>query len=299
MAQWVRSLMFAAMAGVAGAGATAAPPAPAPAEPDIVVNGSRDVRGQVRDFVGALTQTPDRQISRFERWSVCPAAVGFPELQTKRLVTRMREVAEAAGIPLGKPGCSPDVILIATPDKRAFIEGLRREHPEYFGDMTPSDIRRAAHQPGPASAWLLEGPPLNSDGKELRLDPATGMYRNDTTHGLSRMQPAARAHYTASVVVVETRAMAGLTTTQLADYAAMRGYAKTDPSRLPDSSVPTILKVLEAPMGTAVPVTLTRWDLGFLRALYASPVDQYAGSQRTNMHQRLEKEIEEPKGQEE
>lgn len=74
----------------------------------------------------------------------------------------------------------------------------------------------------------------------------------------------------AAVVVIERDAVVGMTTTQLAGYAAVRTFARTDPQKVQGLSAPTILSILDAPDDTEVPVTLTQWDLGYLRGLYAA-----------------------------
>jgi hypothetical protein len=93
--------------------------------------------------------------------------------------------------------------------------------------------------------------------------------------------------FEAAALIVEQGALDGLSTTQLADYAAMRLFAKTDPQRLAGSSAPTIMGILDAPMGSAVPLTLTDWDLSFLRGLYASPNNLYAGAQRSTITRQI------------
>jgi len=85
------------------------------------------------------------------------------------------------------------------------------------------------------------------------------------------------------VVVVDIDALGGLTVTQLADYAAMRAFARTDPERLEKSSVRSILTVLDTPIGGLAPVTLTEWDLAFLKALYGSAANRIAFQQRNEM----------------
>ena len=42
-----------------------------------------------------------------------------------------------------------------------------------------------------------------------------------------------------------------------------------------------ILRVLDAPMGTAVPITLTSWDFGFLRGLYDAQANLRSAAQRS------------------
>lgn len=114
-----------------------------------------------------------------------------------------------------------------------------------------------------------------------------------TTRRGSRITAPGRLHFSAAVVVVEADALDGLTTTQLADYAAMRAFAKTDPARLPPSPPPTILTVLDVPMGGAVPITLTEWDLGFLRGLYDSQANLYGAAQRSQIRRKLESSLSE------
>jgi hypothetical protein len=108
----------------------------------------------------------------------------------------------------------------------------------------------------------------------------------------SRLTPASRPHFVASLVVIQMDALAGLTTTQLADYAAMRVFARTEPLRLVRASAPTILNILDAPMNSPVPQSLTDWDLGFLRALYGSAENHYASQQRHEIRRMMGRELE-------
>jgi len=273
--------------------------APGGADQDIVVTGEA-LEQRVRDFVGALTQAPPRgQLSRFE-WEACPVAIGLTEPQKAAVVSRMRQVARAADVPLGGTGCRPNVLVAVTRDKRAFIEALSRTVPRLFTDMSRGELRRVLNEPH-ASAWQGQGPPLDAEGHPLEqarlVDPKTGavnpepVYVGSTTRPASRITAPSRVHFSAAVVVIEANALDGLTTTQLADYAAMRGFAKTDPARLPPSPPPTILTVLDVPMEGAVPITLTEWDLGFLRGLYDSKANLYGAAQRSEIRRRLEKSL--------
>ena len=284
-----------------------AQPAGAQARPErsdgeqIVVTGNRDLKREVRDFVRALTPAPVHgQLSRFER-EVCPTAIGTLPSQKQKLVGRMRRVADAAGIPLAREDCSPNVLLIVTEDKDEFINALRRQHPTFLGDMTSREVRRLLRDAGPAAAWQVDGPPLNADGQPIGIarltvadeqpDADASFYLNDTSRAAARLSVGARGHFAAAVVLVESRALEGLTTTQLADYAAMRAFARMQPSRLPAGGPSTILRVLEAPMGSSVPLTLTPTDLRFLRGLYASAKNHYAGAQRSEIRQAVQAEL--------
>lgn len=293
-----RACLAAAAFGLTGA-AAAQDPAGKPDDAEIVVTGSdEDIDRQISDFVGALTPAPPRgQLGRFER-KMCPAVVGLPAAQKAVVASRLRRVAEAAGMRVGGAACTPNMLLIVTSDKRAFIEALERKHSYYFGDMSPAAVRRIAREPGPAAAWQIDGAPLDADGAEMSQGgesslPGAEYHVNRTTRAASRISAAGRPQFQAAAVVVEQGALDGLTTIQLADYAAMRAFARTDPARLPDRGPATILKVLEAPMGSAVPLTLTSWDLSFLRGLYAATDNLYAAAQRSEIRRRIEEDMKE------
>jgi hypothetical protein len=132
---------------------------------------------------------------------------------------------------------------------------------------------------------------MNEDGLAIRKDPLGGAYTNELTGVPSRMRPSVRPHFIASIVVVEVGALAGVTMTQLADYAALRAFTQSDPARLDKVAAPTILKVFDAPEGTAVPITMTQWDLAYLRSLYGSAEGRYVGAQRGEMKELMSKNL--------
>ena len=263
---------------------------PATDLPEIIVEGTKEYDKQIQDFVGSLTETPvGGQLSRFD-WTVCPAAVGLPDEQNRLVSGRMRRVAATAGMKLADAGCRPNTLLVVADDKDAFVEGLHDKYPVYFADRW-GHPNKPERQPGPVSAWHVETI-VDSNGNVPRRQRTLKYFISDSTDS-SRLYPATGTNMVAGIVVIERAALAGLTTTQVADYAAMRIFARTDPAKL-KGSAPTILDILEAPMGSAVPVTLTDWDLGFLRALYASHGRQYANRQRKEMEGLLRKDLTQP-----
>lgn len=284
---------FLTLAALACAPVAAAQEASRPADsPEIVVTGARTTEEEIRAFVGAVAPTPGQnQLSRFETRAVCPAMVGAAAGPREAIVNRMRAVAGSADVPVAKAGCMPNVLVIVTRDKKAFIEALRRKQPDYFETLSANQVRRLADEPARAVAWQLAGPQLDADGVEIEDDFSIGLPVNRTGRAGSRITAATRPHFAAAVVVVEGGALDGLTTTQLADYAAMRAFARIDPAQLARSGAPTILKVLDAPMGSAVPVTLTAWDLALLRGLYAAPENLRAPAQRSAIGRRVEEAV--------
>lgn len=260
-----------------------------PRASEIVVTGTRDE--QVRDFVRILTPPQTRSIPRLID-EFCPVAVGLLAQQNEAVSARLRQVAAAVKVKVAAPDCVPNALVVVTRDKGKFIRALAGQRPESFGPMTPRTIRRLARSEGPAAAWHLIGP-TDSSGIPLRWDEVLQAYVNDSSEAGSRIHSTGYLAFDASVVVVETESLAGLTATQLADYAAMRLLAKVHPDRLPAPSPPTILTVLEAPMGSAIPITLTKWDLGLLRGLYTgSSRTLIAGAQRSQIVRQIKEDLE-------
>lgn len=256
---------------------------------EITVTGTRDIEGQVRAFVTALTPAPaDGNIARLET-SICPRVFGALPEQNAKIEERLRRVAVAVGIPLGAPRCGANALMIITQDKRTLIEALARRG-NYFGDrITPSERRRLAQQPGPTAFWRLEGF-LTAQGTVMGANAGEGVDYQQNTGRASRISTGTRLAVDGVILVVEARALDGLTTTQLADYAAMRLYGFADPANLP-ASAGTILNILDAEMDAEIPITMTLWDVSFLRALYASNKTLRSSAQRSEVSRRLLQEL--------
>jgi hypothetical protein len=269
--------------------------APAAAQNDapIVVIGQRDIEQQIESFVGALTPaSPRGQIARFEA-AVCPGAFGIPDAQRDTVRDRIRAVAKEVGLDVAAPGCKPNLLVVVTADKTSFIKALGKDHSYMFGDRTPTQIRKIIAEPGPSAAWQIQTM-VNADGRPISNE--ADMPINRSTRTRSRITAAARPAFMAAVVVVENKALDGLTTTQLADYAAMRALARIEPARIDAAAPETILRILDAAADSEVPVTLTQWDFGFLKGLYSSPNNLYAPSQRSEIGRVIEQEMDRSDG---
>lgn len=255
----------------------------------IVVTGQKDIEQQIESFVDALTQaSPRGQIARFEQ-AICPGAFGIPDAQRAAVRDRIRVVAEGVGLDVEKPGCKPNLVVLVTHDKAALMKELGRRHYYLFGNRTPTEVRQIIAEPGPATAWQVQIM-FNSDGRPINNE--SDLPVNRTTQTSSRITAQGRPGFTAAVVVIESGALDGLSTTQLADYAAMRAFARIDPTRIDAAAPATILRILDAAPDSEVPVTLTQWDFSFLKGLYSSPDDLYAPSQRSEIGRAMEQDFE-------
>lgn len=269
--------------------ASAASSQPAPQSEPIVVEGIANSQEQIDRFIKQLTPVPIHgQLSRFET-RVCPLSLGLAPGRNALVIDRMRHVAAAAGIPLAAPDCRPNVILIVTSNKAALLERLLQTRSYMFPDSwSVHHIHELERDSARAEAWAIEGV-TTADSAPLNYNSEAPL--NRTSRAASRLTPAARPYFSASVVVVEANALDGLTTTQLADYAAMRAFVRTDPSKLDASTPASILTLLDTPMGEPVPLTLTAWDMSFLKSFYATRANAYAEYQRAQMKASMKREL--------
>lgn len=285
------------------AAASQAPSAPATEPSTIIVEGTRDRAKRIRTFVRDLTPS-NMSYNQLSRWEVpvCPAVFGLAPQQRAFVDQRLRTIAMAAHIPLASPRCDPNVIIIVTSNKAALLAGLEKRHPDYFpsewGNRRVHELEQDSY---PVASWRFEGL-LSTDGLRLAdttdpsaldpVDPAGLVAATPPTVApASRLRPPGRRDVLTSILIVQSSALAGLTTTQFADYAAMRAFIGSDPRQLRAPASDTILKVLDAPMGTTVPLSMTNWDLSFLKAYYGSGTESYAGVQRDEIGARMDREL--------
>ncbi len=78
------------------------------------------------------------------------------------------ESAEAWRFPFEKPVCAPNVLVAVTRDRPAFMKALSRELPSLVEGLSRRRMRQLIQEPK-ATAWQVQGPPLNADGQPLRM----------------------------------------------------------------------------------------------------------------------------------
>jgi hypothetical protein len=256
---------------------------------DIVVRGKREREAQIKGFIDALA--PGRYSGQLARFSseACPGVLGLVPAQSAVVVARLRQIGEAVGVPLAKPGCTPNLWVVVTSDRAALAEKVR-------GSWTNGPSGRPAPGSSTDLATVLHAERLldanrQEVGVKVDAGDGDGGYYQSEIYTSNRIRPSATRTYVASALIVEPKTLAGLTTRQLADYAAMRLFARADPARLGPGSPPSILAALAAPDGSELPESVTEWDFAFLRALYRSDDRSYANAQKDEMQSIIRKEI--------
>ncbi|WP_162935634.1 hypothetical protein [Tsuneonella amylolytica] len=271
-------------------------PPPGP-DSEILVTGAREGQSgqakQINEFVGAIsTEGWDSPMTRFER--ICPGVIGLPAAQNFQIAARIRAVATAAGIEVAKEECRANIRVVVIPNKEEMLTALRSKHPILFRDHDNRPVE-IVEEDGPVTAWHVRQK-LDRQGNILEPDASgkTSIYFDGASpRVLALYRPVAIG----AMILMEQRGLIGLTTTQIADYAAMRAFTTIHPQRLSRSNAPSILHVMDSKIGDDTPPSLTQWDFAFLKSAYSVPPYSYSNSQRDRIRRAIKKELNTPRRQ--
>ncbi|MBO9579264.1 MAG: hypothetical protein J7498_00015 [Sphingobium sp.] len=228
-------------------------------EPEEVKKQARAITRMDDFFAAPLAQLQER---------VCPGVMGLPADIAGIIVDRIRWNAERVGLKPAKEGqCRPNILIAFVLNGQMEAQALARSKPWVFRDVPDSDVKDMLADAGPVHAWsstqtrTRDGMPVAKS--ESMFDPPVVQ----TTISDSHIFLAARLDIAQSVVVIDIKAIDGMSVVQLADYATMRAFARTRPVD-GDSSASTILALFDK--SAPAPRELTPFDLGYLSAIYKS-----------------------------
>lgn len=234
----------------------------------ITVEAQREraaVQRRVRSFVSAIALAPLQE--KLTLWQtqtpICPLVGGLPHDHGEFILTRISQIAAAAGARLAPNFCKPNLYVVVTANANSLVTEWSKREPSLFADPDGTKIRSFLKSPKPIRVWY-NAELFNNDGRPIAIDFQSGL----------PMTPSSGAPFKWSempglvsvVILVDSRRTAGISFGQLADYVAMAGLAKL---RL-DANVgdaPTILQLFSS-SEKAPPQGLSPWDESFLKALY-------------------------------
>lgn len=269
---------------------SAAPGAPPPKD-DIIVTGRKAAEpATVRQYVNSITQRSDQQVARFHD-EVCPVVLGLADDSAQVIEDRVRETALGIGASVAKSRrCNANLVLIIAEDGRQLVKDLRAKRPDWLAGLSPGQVRRLIDEPTAARAWTVASL-RNEDGMGMGQTGANNASALESVPMMRVMSASiislpTRADIDGSVIIVDRKAVVGLSLAQLADYAAMRGLARTRPPST--SRVGTILGLFANGEGNA-PLELTGADIAYLQSLYRSSGRANAVAERNRIARELTK----------
>lgn len=270
-----------------GAPLQSAPPQPQPttasdSEPtdleDILVEG-RQLDGQVQSFVREVGQPASgRGLARW-RTGVCASVINLQNDAAQYLVDRVSDVARDVGLRAGAPGCTPNILIIATSDARAFTPQFVASRPRLFRvggsgmDIGGSGLR-AFENSDAAVRWWHVSVPVDETGQIAARIPgvcanacASPMdYAPQIKATASRLISSTEDDIRRVFIILDVNKTSQVDLAQLGDYVAMVALAQVNPEA-DTTGYSTVLNLFNDPAGTP---GLTNWDRTYLEGLYGA-----------------------------
>ena len=249
--------------------------------PQITVEAQRrDTERRVHDFVSHVPVMSNSDES-FARWDtpICPLIAGLPQNDGEFVLTRLSEIAASVGAPLDSRQCRANFIVLVTSDPVASLKAwaARAHYQHLFDEADPEKIKIFLKTQRAIRVWYNEHQVAAENGSVLTPGPSfsngvvmsgPGAMGTTTVHsfGANRLEWNAVWTISSVIEVVDTGAMKGLKTDQMADYIAMAGLAKFNLDA-DFGTAPTILRLFKG-NDDANPSSLSDWDSAYLKALY-------------------------------
>ncbi|HEX8660555.1 MAG TPA: hypothetical protein VF686_01725 [Brevundimonas sp.] len=249
-------------------------PAAEPTQVDDVLVTGRPLREMVENFVDAVVEPPrGRGPARWDR-KVCVGVVNLRREPAQIIIDRVSQVALDVGLEIGEPGCSPNILVLATNDGAGLATALIESRPNAFrpnfagSSRSGSALERFRTTDSPVRWWHVALPVDSDTGAAAVRMPGEGAPKARTLGGLLRTE--VRNDLRRAFVIVDMDEAAGVNFQQLSDYVAMVSFAQIDPDA-DLTAYQTVLNLFEAPASVG---GMTEWDRSYLTALYDAELNQ-------------------------
>ena len=266
-------------------------------EPDtsIVVTGELpshlEVTRQAREIT-VPTGIRYLPLPRFEGDRLCPGVIGLKDDYAALVIDRIRANAERFDLWMTEDDgtCQPNFIVAFVDDGKATLQQIANQWEGMFRGMPRPERLALLDEEGPVRVWTLTATRAPG-GMPIGEDPRTGTKVVTTSAPPSRFYLSVREDITGVLVLFDRAAVRGMTLVQLADYATMRGLARTRPVDGDGQALDTILALFD-PEATP-PVELTQFDRAYLGALYAGMPNQTGLTKVLNVTTQLRRQARE------
>jgi hypothetical protein len=242
---------------------------------DIVVTGQAadpPARSEVSRQARAITRpgnVHDLPLARFED-RLCPGVLGLKTDYALMVVDRIREHAGRMDLWMAPDdgSCTPNFIVAFVREGQEQLNALQDSQGHLFRDLPVREREELLAEDGPVRVWTStttrtrDGMPI-ARRDDLVNPPVARMWM---AH--SKIYLATREDITRVVVVFDMDQVRGKTLVQLADYATMRGLARTREVEGEGQPMDTILALFDE--GATPPAEMTGFDRAYLASVYDS-----------------------------
>lgn len=260
-------------------------------------------RQRAVDFVKSTgVATGQKQVAR---WAVpvCVKVVGVSDTQLAKVENVMLEIAREANIPVGKPGCDPNITVNFTADAGAVVRYVHQRRPHQLRELDLNEREHILTGTAPVRWWYstqnLDRDQVGTDnvatifataGSAATAGPSGGpiqvggMGEMTSTQqygsGSNVRTPTIRSLFSATVVI-DAPSAGNTSIDSIAAYAAMVAFAEMDAGAPPPDSILGLFQP------SSIESTLTDWDMAFLKSLYRMPLDRRSRIQRGHLVEAL------------
>lgn len=245
---------------------------------DVEITG-RPLDTMIRNFVNEVAApNRGRGIARWEE-NICIGVTNLRAEPAQYIVDRVSTIAEDVGLTPGQPGCTPNVMIVASDDAAALTQQLVAENQRAFRlggsgmDRGGAALRAFQSSEAPVRWWQVSMPTDAETGERaVRIpgecrDPCMSpadYAPHINVFAASRLTTQIVDTIFRTIVILDVDQIADVSLTQLADYVAMVALAQIDPTA-DTSGYSTILNVFQSPDDAQY---LTDWDKAYLQGLY-------------------------------
>ena len=258
----------------------------------IIVNGKELTRDEVARQAREVTQTTQLRhapLPRFEGDRLCPGVIGLKGDFASLVVDRLRANAERFGLWMTADDgtCQPNFIVAFVDDGQDVLQHIRDRWYWLFIDMPRHERIELLADDGPVHVWTTTRP-RTADGMPLGTDPYGRQVRAMSSGGMARTSIPVRDDIVGVLVLFDRDDVRGMTLAQLADYATMRGLARTRPVDGDGQALDTILALFD--LDATPPAELTAFDNAYLGALYAGRPNEIGLTKVLNVSTQLRRQ---------
>ncbi len=238
---------------------------PAEADSTIVVTGETPSEQEVTRQAREITQSTSIRhapLPRFQGDRLCPGIIGLKAEFASLVIDRIRANAGRFGLWMTEDDgtCQPNFIVAFVDDGQDVLHHIHDRWYWLFSDMPRHERIELLADDGPALVWTTT----------RVVPPATDLYgrqvRAMSSGGRARTALPVREDIVGVLVLYDRDDVRSMTLVQLADYATMRGLARTRPVDAEGQPMDTILTLFD-PTSTP-PAEMTAFDNAYLGSLY-------------------------------
>ena len=131
-----------------------------------------------RSFIDAYA-APTAKLDRYARWTDPPCMIvsGLAATQAASIKARVEEVAKAAGLRVGAPGCRANVEIEFTAQPQVLVDQIVAKTPQILGYQPGSEIKALKTVTRPIQAWYMTASRGGVNALDLgnTMNSATGL----------------------------------------------------------------------------------------------------------------------------